>query len=149
CKGSGMIAPNMATMLCFLTTDADIAPSMLRRALHDVVEHSFNRITVDECPSTSDTVAIIAGGRSARIASSADRNTFARALTEICKNLAYQVVADGEGATRVLEVVVTGAKTPRDAHVAARAVASSPLVKTALHGGDPNWGRIVQALGAT
>jgi len=149
CKGSGMIAPNMATMLCFLTTDAGVAPSMLQRMLRTAVEPTFNRITVDECPSTSDTVAMMASGRTARIGTGAAGEVFAAALGELCESLAYQVVKDGEGATRVLEVIVSGARSPRDAHAVARAVAVSPLVKTAVHGGDPNWGRIVQAIGAT
>jgi glutamate N-acetyltransferase / amino-acid N-acetyltransferase len=149
CKGSGMIAPNMATMLCFLTTDAGVSPSLLKRLLRDAVESTFNCITVDECPSTSDTVAIMASGQSAALTTRPAQAAFGKALTEICGNLSYQVVADGEGATRVLEVIVRSAKTDRDARQAARAIAVSPLVKTAVHGSDPNWGRIIQALGAT
>ncbi len=149
CKGSGMIAPNMATMLAFLTTDARVAARDLKRMLAEAVEPTFNRVTVDECPSTSDTVAILASGVAGGLGSKRGTASFAAALHEVCASLAYQIAADGEGATRVLEVKVSGAKTARDAHTAARAIAVSPLVKTAVHGGDPNWGRIVQALGAT
>ncbi|HOB73724.1 MAG TPA: bifunctional glutamate N-acetyltransferase/amino-acid acetyltransferase ArgJ [Phycisphaerae bacterium] len=149
CKGSGMIAPNMATMLAYITTDAEVPPRLLRALLRRAVEPTFNRVTVDECPSTSDTVAILASGLGARLAASRDVAAFGDALQSVCARLAYAIAEDGEGATRVLEIIVDGAKTPRDAHRAARAIAVSPLVKTAVHGGDPNWGRIVQALGAT
>ncbi len=149
CKGSGMIAPNMATMLAYVTTDAAVHRSDLRQMLWAAVEKSFNRVTVDECPSTSDTVAVLASGLSAAIENSRASTAFADALRAVCESLAYQIVADGEGATKVLEVIVRGARNAGDAHAAARAIAVSPLVKTAAHGGDPNWGRIVQALGAT
>ncbi len=149
CKGSGMIAPNMATMLAYLTTDAGVRPPQLRGWLGKAAECTFNRVTVDECPSTSDTVALLASGAAGSIVSAAAGASFAAALLDVCQSLSYQIVADGEGATKVLEVKVERAKTPADAHAAARAVAISPLVKTAVHGGDPNWGRIVQALGAT
>jgi len=149
CKGSGMIAPHMATMLGFLTTDAAVPARTLRPLLRAAVEPTFNRVTVDECESTSDTVALLASGHGASLTSARSTASFASALRDVCDALAYQIVADGEGATRVLEVTVRGARTAKDAHTAARAVAVSPLVKTALHGGDPNWGRIVQALGAT
>lgn len=149
CKGSGMIAPNMATMLAYLTADAGLSPADLRQVLAAAVEPTFNRITVDECPSTSDTVAVMASGLAGRLASGAAIRSFAAAMRAVCDALSYQIVADGEGATRVLEVIVQRARTPEEAHAAARAVAVSPLVKTAVHGGDPNWGRIVQALGAT
>lgn len=148
CKGSGMIAPNMATMLAFLTTDAGLPPAALKKLLRDAVEPTFNRVTVDECQSTSDTVAIMASGAAADL-NARQAVSFTKALRAVCESLAYQIVRDGEGATKVLEVTVRGAKSPGDAHVAARAVAVSPLVKTAVHGGDPNWGRIVQAIGAT
>lgn len=148
CKGSGMIAPNMATMLAFLTTDAEVPSRVLRGLLREAVEPTFNRVTVDECTSTSDTVAIMASGRSAAPTGRKQLDKFAAALQEVCGALAYAIAEDGEGATRVIEVIVEGARTGGDAHKAARAVAVSPLVKTAIHGGDPNWGRIVQALGA-
>lgn len=149
CKGSGMIAPNMATMLAYLTTDAGLSKAALRVLLRRAVERSFNRVTVDECQSTSDTVAILASGAAGTPRGSREERRFADALNAVCEALAYKIVADGEGATKVLEVIVTGAKTPREAHATARAIAVSPLVKTAVHGGDPNWGRIVQALGQT
>ena len=153
CKGSGMIAPNMATMLAFLGTDATVTPSLLRRALRDAVNGSFNRVTVDECESTSDTVAILANGRSEagpiRSGTSTGYGRFAAALNEVCYELAYKIAADGEGAERVIEVSVCHAAAPADAHEVARAVAVSPLCRTAVHGGDPNWGRIIQAIGTT
>lgn len=153
CKGSGMIAPNMATMLAFLGTDASIRPSVLRPALRGAVEGSFNRVTVDECESTSDTVVILANAQAdagviGRVASPGYKR-FAAALTDVCGDLAYQIAADGEGATRVIEVAVRHAATPADAHEVARTVAISPLFRTAVHGADPNWGRIIQAVGTT
>lgn len=149
CKGSGMIAPNMATMLGFITTDAGLPARTLKRLLHEAVDPTFNRVTVDECQSTSDTVVVLASGASASLGSQRSCNIFAEALHEVCARLAYEIAADGEGATRVLEITVRGARSAVDAHSAARAIGVSPLVKTAVHGGDPNWGRIVQALGAT
>ncbi|MEP0842568.1 MAG: bifunctional glutamate N-acetyltransferase/amino-acid acetyltransferase ArgJ, partial [Phycisphaerae bacterium] len=148
CKGSGMIAPNMATMLAFLTTDVKLPAGLLRRELRRAVEPTFNRVTVDECTSTSDTAAIMASGLGPAPSGAKELAAFGDALLEVCAALAYCIAADGEGATRVIEVVVEGARSPGEAHAAARAVAVSPLVKTAVHGGDPNWGRIVQALGA-
>lgn len=151
-KGSGMIAPNMATMLGFITTDAAIAPAMLRRALREAVnaDASFNRISVDSDTSTSDTVAVLANGAAGGAAIASAGRHFARfgdALADLCRDLAYQVIADGEGAEHVIRVTVTGARSDRDALRAARSVADSPLVKTAVHGGDPNWGRLVMAVG--
>ena len=149
CKGSGMIAPDMATMLAYVTTDAEIQPRRLRVLLKAAVDETFNRVTVDECESTSDMVAVMASGRSTNVAGGRTEKYFADALKSVCAALSYMIVEDGEGATRVLEVTVRGARTLHDAHEAARAIAVSPLVKTAVHGGDPNWGRIVQALGQT
>ncbi|MBN1346479.1 MAG: bifunctional glutamate N-acetyltransferase/amino-acid acetyltransferase ArgJ [Phycisphaerae bacterium] len=153
CKGSGMIAPNMATMLAFLGTTAPISPSALRRALRDAVGTSFNRVTVDECESTSDTVVLLANAQSGiapiRNTVAPAYRAFALALKEVCQELAYQIAADGEGATRVIEVAVRGAATATDAHEVARIVAISPLFRTAVHGGDPNWGRIMQAIGTS
>jgi glutamate N-acetyltransferase/amino-acid N-acetyltransferase len=143
-----MIAPNMATMLAYLTTDAGLPPATLKKLLKQAVEPTFNRVTVDECQSTSDTVAIMASGAAGNL-NARQAASFAKVLRAVCESLSYQIVRDGEGATKVLEVIVRGAKSPADAHKAARAVAVSPLVKTAVHGGDPNWGRIVQAIGAT
>ncbi len=166
CKGAGMIQPGMsatgarpaarptglhATMLCFITTDAAIAPAALRAALHEAVAHSFNRITVDGDMSTNDTVLVLANGQAGnrRIPSSrtADFARFQEALRHVCLELAKMIVRDGEGVHRVVTVKVQGARTLADADAAARAVANSALVKTSWHGGDPNWGRIIDALG--
>ena len=151
-KVSGMIAPSMATMLAFLTTDAAVHPTMLRRALRQAVDAdaSFNRLTVDSDTSTSDTVAILANGRGGAGAIDApgpEFDRFAEALTELCRDLAYQVIRDGEGAAHVIRVSVVGARNDRDALRVARSVADSPLVKTAVHGRDPNWGRLAMAVG--
>jgi len=149
-KGAGMIAPNMATMLAFLTTDAAVEPALLRRALAEAVGTSLNRITVDGDTSTNDCAVVLASG--ARPAPAIEReggdfDAFRRALTEAARQLARLLVRDGEGATRVAEVLVEGAATPTEADRVARTVAESPLVKTALHGGDPNWGRLLAAAG--
>jgi len=149
-KGAGMIAPNMATLLAFFTTDAAVAPAVLRAALLAAVGESLNRITVDGDMSTNDTALILASGASGAPAIDGpgpDYDAFTAALTAASSRLAEMVVRDGEGATRVAEVRVEGAATARDADVVARTVAESPLVKTALHGGDPNWGRILAAVG--
>jgi glutamate N-acetyltransferase/amino-acid N-acetyltransferase len=145
-KGAGMIHPNMATMLGFVMTDAALDAAALRRALTSAVDQSFNAITVDGDTSTNDTVLVMASGKLGN-GSTADTSDFQRALDAVCRDLAWMIVRDGEGATRVMELTVRGAKTERDAKLAAHAVATSPLVKTALHGGDPNWGRILAALG--
>ncbi|HXH39674.1 MAG TPA: bifunctional glutamate N-acetyltransferase/amino-acid acetyltransferase ArgJ [Thermoanaerobaculia bacterium] len=145
-KGAGMIHPNMATMLGFVMTDAALDPATLRRALTAAVDQSFNAITVDGDTSTNDTVLVMASGTLGN-GSAADTSDFQRALDAVCRDLAWMIVRDGEGATRVMELTVRGAKTERDAKLAAHAVATSPLVKTALHGGDPNWGRMLAALG--
>ena len=145
-KGAGMIHPNMATMLAFVMTDANIAPAALQRALRTAVDQSFNSISVDGDTSTNDTVLVMASGKLDN-AAGADLGDFQRALDKLCRELAWMIVRDGEGAIRVMEVEVTGAKTERDAKLAAHAIATSPLVKTALHGGDPNWGRILAAVG--
>ncbi|MBK5258592.1 MAG: bifunctional glutamate N-acetyltransferase/amino-acid acetyltransferase ArgJ [Thermoanaerobaculia bacterium] len=145
-KGAGMIHPNMATMLAFVMTDAAISTTDLQRALKNAVDESFNTISVDGDTSTNDTVLVMASGAAGN-ASDADLGSFAVALAKVCRDLAWMIVRDGEGATRVMEVEVIGAKTDRDAKLAAHAIATSPLVKTALHGGDPNWGRILAAVG--
>jgi glutamate N-acetyltransferase/amino-acid N-acetyltransferase len=150
CKGSGMIAPNMATMLAYLTTDANIGPAALRSALKAAADISFNAITVDGHTSTNDTVAILASGAAGGpeiVAGTPEFAAFADLLRAVCQDLAAKIVADGEGATRVIEVRIEGAKSDKDARLAARAVANSPLVKCAVHGGDPNWGRVVSAVG--
>lgn len=145
-KGAGMIHPNMATMLGFVMTDANIAQAALQKALKAAVAESFNVISVDGDTSTNDTVLLLASGKLGNPAG-ADLSDFQRALSTLCRELAWMIVRDGEGATRVMELEVTGAKTERDAKLAAHAVATSPLVKTAIHGGDPNWGRILAAVG--
>ncbi len=149
-KGSGMIAPNMATMLAFLTTDAAVAPRALAEALRTAVGESFNRISIDQHTSPSDTVLVLASGlaKHPRIQGrGADLDQLTAALTDVCRDLAYQIVGDGEGATKIFRVTVIGAKSLKDADRVGRTVANSPLVKTAVHGGDPNWGRIVTAAG--
>ena len=146
CKGSGMIGPMLdvpqATMLAYLTTDADLPAQALRRCLGRAVERTFNRTTVDGHASTNDTALVLASGRHA-----VDPADFERALTDVCDSLAYQIAADGEGATKAVVVRVTGASDEDQAAALARAVADSPLVKCALHGNDPNWGRIVSIAG--
>ena len=149
-KGAGMIRPNMATMLGFVATDANVAPAALQALVREAADRSFNRITVDGDQSTSDTVAVIANG----LAENAplDRGArgmrdFAVALDALVGRLARMLVQDGEGATKLVTVTVRGAASRRDALVAARSVANSPLVKTAINGADPNWGRIMMALG--
>lgn len=148
-KGAGMIAPNMATMLGFVTTDAAVDQALLRRALREAVEASFNRISVDGDTSTNDMVLIMASGASgARIdAEGADYDAFRAALTNVCRDIALLIVRDGEGATRIAEVRVEGAARLGDAERIARTVAESPLVKTALNGADANWGRVLGAVG--
>ena len=149
-KGAGMIAPNMATMLAFFTTDAAVEIALLRQALVDAVGASLNRITVDGDTSTNDCAVVLASG--ARPVPGVERpgkdyDAFRRALTEAARQLARLLVRDGEGVTRVAEVRVEDARTAADADRVARTVAESPLVKTALHGGDPNWGRLLAAAG--
>jgi len=149
-KGSGMIHPNMATMLCFVTTDAAIDPGLLQQALTTAVERTFNMITVDGDTSTNDMVLVLANGAAGNLLISAedvDYAAFAEALEAVCRKLAVAVAADGEGATRLLEVRVQGAATQQDARLVARAVASSSLVKAAVFGKDANWGRIICAAG--
>jgi glutamate N-acetyltransferase/amino-acid N-acetyltransferase len=150
-KGAGMIHPNMATMLCFITTDAAIAPAVLKKALQDSVNLSFSMITVDGDTSTNDMISVLANGvaGNAKIETtdSADYKEFYEALKTVCTFLAKQVVQDGEGATKFLEITVKGATGFADAKVVAMAIAKSPLVKTAFFGQDPNWGRIVCAAG--
>ncbi len=149
CKGSGMIAPNMATMLCFLTTDADIAPRDLQHALATAVAQTFNRMTVDGDTSTNDMTLILASGVDANPLrpDRAPYTDFVEALTRVCRYLAREVARDGEGATKLVDVHVRGANTEAEAETVARTIAQSPLVKTALFGSDPNWGRILAAAG--
>jgi len=147
CKGSGMIEPRMATMLGFITTDVAIAPDVLRAALVKVTDATFNAITVDGECSTNDCVFVLASGQSGVEVTSADDADFIGALTDVCGFLAREIVRGGEGATKLVTVHVTGADTHNDAWLAARTICNSPLVKTAIHGGDPNWGRLVAAAG--
>lgn len=150
-KGSGMIQPNMATMLGFIATDAAIPAPVLQRALRSSVGTTFNSITVDGDTSTNDTVALFANGRSGAAnissASGAAFKNFRTALEQVCRELALAIVADGEGAQRVIEIEVRGAPSAAAADRVARTIANSPLVKTAFAGADPNWGRILAAAG--
>lgn len=149
-KGVGMIHPNMATMLAFVTTDAAVEPGFLDEALKRSVGLSFNMIDVDGDESTNDTVLLFANGAAGGAAigaSSSSADAFQSALDYVCVSLAKELARDGEGAQRLIEVAVDGAKTQEDARVAAREVASSSLVKAMVHGLDPNWGRIMMALG--
>jgi glutamate N-acetyltransferase/amino-acid N-acetyltransferase len=147
-KGSGMIHPDMATTLAFITSDAAIDPSPLREILRRATDQSFNRITVDGDTSTNDMLAVLANGASGvTLESDTDLERFETAVTEVASDLARAVARDGEGATKLITVRVTGARSTADALAVARTVASSPLVKTAVHGGDANWGRIVAAAG--
>ncbi len=147
-KGAGMIHPNMATMLCFVTTDAKIEPKKLQSALHEAVDRSFNTITVDGDTSTNDTVFLLANGVSGTsVKTLADYVVFVESLTIILRELAIMIVRDGEGATRFVKLNVESAANYEDAVKIGRAVAVSPLVKTAIFGGDPNWGRVISAVG--
>ena len=150
-KGAGMIAPNMATTLCFITTDAAIGKALLGNALKSAIGDSLNRLTVDGHQSTNDTAIILASGLAGNrpIVSRCPRyKKFAKVLGELCDDLARQMALDAEGATRMFKVVVKGAATKADATKACRAIADYPLVKCAVHGGDPNWGRIICAVGS-
>ena len=149
-KGSGMIEPNMATMLGFVTTDAAVSPRMLKRALQLAVGKSFNRLVVDGDESTNDSVFLLASGKAGNREidkPGKDFDAFLEALESVCVSLARQMATDGEGATKFVTVTVKGAKTERDAERAARAVAKSPLAKTSWFGKDPNWGRVLAAVG--
>jgi glutamate N-acetyltransferase / amino-acid N-acetyltransferase len=150
-KGSGMIEPNMATMLAFIATDAAISPALLNRALRESVGRTFNSITVDGDTSTNDTVAVLANGQSGARAigssTGADYKAFSGALEDICTSLALAIVDDGEGAQRTIEIEVRGAASENAARQIAKTIANSPLVKTAFAGADPNWGRILAAAG--
>lgn len=147
-KGAGMIHPNMATMLSFILTDARVAGAQLKPMLKRAVNESFNCVSVDGDTSTNDSVFILAnGGSGVSVAGKAGLEIFEKNLKEICLSLARQMAADGEGATRTVEITVTGARNDSDAKKVAAAVATSPLVKTAVFGNDANWGRIMAALG--
>jgi glutamate N-acetyltransferase/amino-acid N-acetyltransferase len=149
-KGVGMIHPELATLLCFLTTDAAVDASFLKKALRKAVDVSFNMMSIDGDGSTNDTVLIMANGRAGGrpiVRDSRKAALFQEALNKICIHLARANARDGEGATRLIEVIVKGAATLADARQAARTIVSSSLVKAAVHGCDPNWGRIVAAAG--
>lgn len=149
-KGAGMIRPNLATMLSFLVTDANIKNPLLQKMLKEAAEVSYNRITIDGETSTNDTVLLLANGKAGHpVLNRMDRDaeTFRSMLFEVCRNLSKSLVKDGEGATKFIEIVVQGARNREDAKKAAYAIAHSPLVKTAFFGEDANWGRILCALG--
>jgi glutamate N-acetyltransferase / amino-acid N-acetyltransferase len=146
-KGSGMIEPMMATMLGFLTVDAAVEPALLHRALKEAADGTFNAITVDGECSTNDCVFVLANGASGVRLGDGDYPLLVQALRSVCEPLAVGIVRGGEGATKLVVVRVTGAASAEEARRAARAIANSPLVKTAIHGGDPNWGRLVAAAG--
>jgi glutamate N-acetyltransferase/amino-acid N-acetyltransferase len=145
-----MIGPRMgppqATMLAYLTTDAKIPAKQLQKVMTASCDASFNAVTIDDHTSTNDTAVLLASGHGAQVESSSLAK-FAAALDEVCQSLAYQIAADGEGATKVVKIVVRGAASLNDARLMARVIANSPLVKCAMHGNDPNWGRIVSAAG--
>jgi glutamate N-acetyltransferase/amino-acid N-acetyltransferase len=149
-KGAGMIRPDLATMLSFIVTDANIKAPLLQQVLDKVAQDSYNRITIDGETSTNDTVLLLANGKSGHppiIRMDRDGALFYHRLLEVCQNLAKSVVRDGEGATKFIEVCVKGARNKEDAKQAAYAIAHSPLVKTAFFGMDANWGRILCAIG--
>jgi len=146
-KGSGMIEPMLATMLGFVTTDAAMPQALLNRALREAVDDTFNAITVDGECSTNDCVMLLANGASGVEIDDATYPAFVGGLRDVCRELALGIVRGGEGATKLVTVTVTGAATRSDARRAAKAIANSPLVKTAIHGGDPNWGRLIAVAG--
>ena len=143
CKGSGMIAPNMATMLAYIVSDAEVSQAELRRGWQGAVDRSFNQVTVDTDTSTNDMAVLMANGAAGPV----DLGEFWRAVEQVCVELARKLARDGEGATKLLTVKVTGAVSDAEARRAARSVAASPLWKSAVYGNDPNWGRVMMALG--
>jgi glutamate N-acetyltransferase/amino-acid N-acetyltransferase len=151
-KGSGMIEPNMATMLSFLVTDAAVSPPQLRRVLRRVADRTYNRVTIDGEGSTSDTVLLYANGLAGNAILRSDRapgaDRFEDMVGSVAEDLSRQLARDGEGATKLVTVDVRGARSAAQAELAARRIANSLLVKTAIFGGDPNWGRILQTIGA-
>lgn len=147
CKGSGMIRPDMATMLAFIATDAEVPAGLLQSGLQQAVAPSFNSITVDGDTSTNDACVLIATGASGAVIGSGNRGPFFAALEELCMELARAIVKDGEGATKLVEIRVESASGRREARDVAYTIAHSPLVKTALYASDPNWGRILAAVG--
>jgi glutamate N-acetyltransferase/amino-acid N-acetyltransferase len=145
-KGAGMLAPGLATMLCVLTTDAALAPAMLQRSLTAAVDRTLNRLDSDGCMSTNDTVFLLASGASG---TSPAEDAFTSALTAICADLSAQLLADAEGATKEVRIDVTGAASEADAVEVGRSIARNNLLKCALFGNDPNWGRVLAAIGTT
>ncbi len=148
-KGAGMVHPHMATMLAFITTDLEIVPPTLQRCLKEAVELSFNRISIDGDTSTNDTALILANSASGLKGEGKNLQAFQEAIKEVCKTLASMMVKDGEGATKAVKIMVKGSSSPKDGEKAARRLANSLLVKTALYGEDPNWGRLMAALGSS
>jgi glutamate N-acetyltransferase/amino-acid N-acetyltransferase len=149
-KGSGMIHPDMATLLCFLTTDAAVEVDFLNKVLKEAADISFNMVSIDSDTSTNDMALIMANGKSGTetiTGDSALAGMFREALNILCVHLAREIARDGEGATKLIEVTVDGAATSEEARLVARTIVSSPLVKTAVHGSDPNWGRVITAAG--
>jgi glutamate N-acetyltransferase/amino-acid N-acetyltransferase len=146
-KGAGMIEPMMATMLAFVTTDAAVPAALLDRALREAVNDTFNAITVDGECSTNDCVMLLASGAGGVAVDESTYGAFLTGLTAVCRELAMGIVRGGEGATKLITVIVTGAATSDEARRAAKAIANSLLVKTAIHGGDPNWGRLIAVAG--
>jgi len=149
-KGSGMIHPDLATLLCFITTDAGVELNFLRAALRQAADISFNMVSIDGDSSTNDTLLVLANGLAGNEPiqqGSRQAEAFQRALNQLCIHLAQSIARDGEGATKLIEVVVNGAPDKAGARLVARTIASSPLVKSAVHGSDPNWGRVVAAAG--
>ena len=143
CKGAGMIAPNMATMLCFITTNADLERGTMQKALNEAVEDTFNMITVEGDMSTNDTVIVMSTRKK-----KCSKKIFLEMLREVSREISKMIVRDAEGATKFIEFNLTGARSAREAREAAKAVVNSPLVKTAFYGENPNWGRIIAAIGA-
>ena len=143
-KGAGMIHPNMATMLAFILTDARVEQAVLHPILNFAVDRSFHSISVDGDTSTNDTVVVLANGAANY---SPNRDEFREALTEVCQELAKSIVRDGEGASKFIELIIEGAPSDDDARNIGRTIARSPLVKTAIYGCDPNWGRLIAAIG--
>lgn len=147
-KGAAMLAPDMATMLAVLTTDAAVEPAMLRRALRDAVARSFNQMTVDGCTSTNDTVIVLASGKTTATSAATTELELTDALWEACADLAGQMVADAEGGSKVVRVRVVGAASAEEAAAGARKIAQSQLVKCSFYGQDPYWGRVISELGS-
>ena len=150
CKGSGMIHPNMATLLAYVTTDAAVEPGLMSKLVRSVADRSFNQVTVDGDSSTNDSFLVLANGAAGNTpiqAGTAEAERLRATMEQVARELSRAIARDGEGATKLITVKVAGALSDAEARTAARAVASSSLVKTAVHGGDPNWGRIVCALG--